>query len=142
MNNTKNANEVQGTEIAKIDFSGLTNFDTSKLNEGEKAISITKEFLNLPNRNDSKKLFYWGITEESFANTDHTNNVIPEGEEGYGVTTKDIALFIDEDKRIFYHSSMQLVREVSKLSQGTPIEIEFTKMKDRSKIYTVYLLNL
>jgi hypothetical protein len=122
MNNTKNVNDVQGTDVTKIDFSGLTNFDTSKLND--------------------KKLFYWGITEESFANTDHANNVIAEGEEGFGVTTKDIALFIDEDKRIFYHSSMQLVREVSKLSQGTPIEIEFTKMKDRSKIYTVYLLNL
>jgi len=51
-------------------------------------------------------------------------------------------MFIDEEKRIFYHSSAQLVREVSKLTQGTPVEVEFTKMKDRSKIYTVYLLNI
>ena len=58
-------NEVtnaQGAEVAKIDFSGLAAFDTSKLTDGEKAISITKEFLNLPNRGDSKKLFYWGKT--------------------------------------------------------------------------------
>ena len=142
MNAKNEVTNAQGAEVSKIDFSGLTSFDTSKLTDGEKAISITKEFLNLPNRGDSKKLFYWGITSESFANTDEKNNIIPEGEPGHGVTVKDIAMFIDEEKRIFYHSSAQLVREVSKLTQGTPVEVEFTKMKDRSKIYTVYLLNI